>query len=81
MRDKPDEDLDVTAGGESAETIRTPDYVLGIFATPEEKRNAKCKFYCVATRHSQSFETFEAHADYGACYFGEDKSAAAIRTA
>lgn len=81
LRDKPDEDLDVTAGGESAETIRTPDYVLGIFATPEEKRNAKCKFYCVATRHSQSFETFEAHADYGACYFGEDKSAAAIRTA
>lgn len=79
LRDKPDEDLDVTAGGESAETIRTPDYVLGIYATREEKMNSKCKFYCVATRHSQTFETFEAHADYGACYFCDDKSAAAIQ--
>lgn len=79
LRDKPDEDLDVTAGGESAETIRTPDYVLGIYATKEEKKNSKCKFYCVATRHSQSFDTFEAHADYGACFFSEDKSAAVIQ--
>ena len=78
LRDKPDEDLDVTAGGESAETIRTPDYVLGIYASNEEKKNSKCKFYCVATRHSQSFDTFEAHADYGACYFSEDKSASVI---
>ena len=76
LRDKPDEDMDVTAGGESAETIRTPDYVLGIFATPEEKRNMKCKMYCVATRHSRSFETFEAHADYGACFFSDDNSTA-----
>lgn len=79
LRDKPDEDLDVTAGGESAETIRTPDYVLGIYATNEEKKNSKCKFYCVATRHSATFDTFEAHADYGACYFCEDKSTAAIQ--
>jgi len=51
-------EMSVTSGGESAETIRTPDEVIGIYSTPTGLANHQTKFYNVASRHHESFETF-----------------------
>lgn len=69
LRKNPDETIDVTAGGESAETIRTPDEVIGIFSSKEERAADTTNFYHVASRHGSSFDDFTARAEYGCCYF------------
>lgn len=66
------ETIDVTAGGESAETIRTPDEVIGLFSSKEERRNNVMKIYSVASRHSENFEDFYCHCELGCCYFESD---------
>ncbi|MEM4385426.1 MAG: hypothetical protein QXD03_02625 [Candidatus Anstonellales archaeon] len=72
LRKNPDEDIDVTAGAESAETIRTPDTVIGLFSTKEERNNNLMKFYSVASRHSANFEPFFARCELGCCWFESD---------
>lgn len=58
LRAKPNETIDVTAGGESAETIRTPDEVIGLFSSKLERLNGQMKIYNVASRHHEPFQDF-----------------------
>lgn len=69
LRRNPDSDIDVTAGGESAETIRTPDFTLGLFSTKEELKADIMKMFAVAQRHSESFDNFTARGLMDCCYF------------
>lgn len=69
LRRNPEEDIDVTAGAESAETIRTPDEVIGLFSSKEERDNNIMKFYSVASRHNGSFQNFQAKCYLECCFF------------
>ena len=70
-----DATLDETSGGESSETIRTPDYVIGIYASDEERAESRQRIYCVANRHGASFQMFYAHMDFGCCCYSPDDAA------
>lgn len=74
LRKNPDETIDVTAGGESAETIRTPDDVIGLFSSKEERAAKLMHVYSVASRHSGTFPDFQVRADLQCCYFFSDPS-------
>lgn len=74
LRRNPDETIDVTAGGESAETIRTPDEVIGLFSSKDERNSGELKLYHVASRHSETFNDFLCRAEFGCCYFYSDES-------
>jgi archaellum biogenesis ATPase FlaH len=69
LRRNPDETIDVTSGGESAETVRTPDEVIGLFSSKEERDNNIMKIYSVASRHNGSFQDFQARCYLECCYF------------
>lgn len=69
LRRNSDSSIDVTAGGESAETIRTPDEVWGLFSNKEERANNMIKMYSVASRHSAEFRDFQLKAFLGCCFF------------
>lgn len=69
IRSHPDEELDVTAGGESAETIRTPDEVIGVFSTKAEREANRMKLYSVASRHNKDFRTSYIYCELGCGYF------------
>lgn len=73
LRKNPDDDIEITAGGESAETIRTPDEVIGLFSDKYERRAGIMNIYSVASRHSDSFDNFRAACDLGSCYFASKK--------
>ena len=72
LRRNPDETIDVTAGGESAETIRTPDEVIGLFSSKEERAANIMKIYSVASRHSGNFDDIAVRCDLQACHFYSD---------
>lgn len=74
LRSHPNETLDVTAGGESASTIRSPDYVIGLFSSKEERANDMMKIYDVASRHNSSFSDFYCSCKLGASAFWSDAS-------
>jgi len=69
VRRNPDSDIDVTAGGESSETIRSVDMCVGLFSSKEERNNNMMKMYSVASRHSASFENFYARCYLECCFF------------
>lgn len=69
LRKNPDETIDVTAGGESSETIRTPDEVIGLFSSKDERKANLMHIYSVASRHSGSFDDFLIKADLKCCHF------------
>lgn len=69
LRTHPTETIDVTAGGESAATIRSPDYVWGLFSTKEERNNDMMKIYDVASRHGANFGDFYSACKLGSCAF------------
>jgi len=69
LRRNPEETIDVTAGGESAETVRTPDEVIGLFSSKEERDNNIMKIYSVASRHNGSFQDFQARCYLESCFF------------
>lgn len=71
LRKNPTDTIDVTAGGESAETIRTPDEVLGLFSTKEERAAGQIKIYSVASRHSGNFDDMMIKAHFECCHFSE----------
>lgn len=72
LRAHPNETIDVTAGGESAETIRSPDEVIGLFSSKEERAAGFMKIYSVASRHSGSFDDFQIRTDLKCCHFYDD---------
>ena len=69
LRSHPDETMDVTAGGESAETIRTPDIIHGLFSTKDERKENEMHIYCVGARHSEAFDDFKARCELNCAYF------------
>jgi hypothetical protein len=69
MRSHPDDTIDVTAGGESSETIRTPDESIGLFSSKEERDNNMMKIYSVASRHNGSFQDFQCKCYLECCFF------------
>lgn len=72
LRDHPEETIDITAGGESAETIRAADEVIGLFSSKEERATNRMKVYSVASRHSGNFDDFVARCELGCCFFESD---------
>lgn len=74
LRKNPDETIDVTAGGETSETIRTPDETIGLFSSKEERDNNIMRFYSVASRHNDSFKDFLGKCYLECCFFtsGQD---------
>jgi hypothetical protein len=74
LRKHPDEEPDVTAGAETAESIRTPDEIFGIFSNEAERKAGMIKFFHIATRHGAQFDSFYCAANYGCCYFSSDPS-------
>lgn len=72
LRKNPGETIDVTAGGESAETIRTPDEVIGLFSSKEERAGNIMHIYSVASRHSANFSDFRVKAELKCCHFESD---------
>lgn len=72
LRKNPKETIDVTAGGESAETIRTPDYVIGLMSTKNERALGQMKIYDVAVRHGATFEDCYIGCQLGCGYFYSD---------
>lgn len=69
LRAHPNETIDVTSGGESAETIRSPDEVLGLFSSKEERAAGYMKIYSVASRHSENFSDFQVRTSLKCCHF------------
>jgi predicted DNA binding protein len=69
LRSHPDETIDVTAGSESAETLRTPDETIGLFSSKEERDNNMMKIYSVASRHNGSFQDFQCKCYLECCFF------------
>ena len=63
LRAKPNETIDITAGGESAEVIRTPDEVIGLFSSKLERSNGQMKLSNVASRHHETFSDFYVGCD------------------
>lgn len=68
--------FDETSGGETAETIRTPDEVLGIFGTPAQKEVNRVTVYHIASRHSAQFKNTELRALFGCAQFSSVNSTA-----
>ena len=57
-RGEQNKEIDVTAGGETAESIRTPDDVIGLFSNAEERADGAMRFYDIASRGNDHFEPF-----------------------
>jgi len=74
VRSNPEETLDVTSGGESSETIRSPDEVIGLFSSKEERAANIMRIYSVASRHSGNFDDFRVRCDLQCCHFYSDPS-------
>lgn len=74
LRNNPNDTIDVTAGGEAAATIRTPDNVIGVFSSKEERDAGLMKMYSVASRHNESFDDHYVRCELGSCYYedGDD---------
>lgn len=78
LRANPQMEIPETAGGESAETIRTPDYVVCLVSTKEERQNKLAKLHDVAVRHTAPFKPFYLRAEFGCCHFYSDPGLNAI---
>lgn len=78
LRANPAMEIPETAGGESAETIRTPDYVVCLVSTKEERQNKLAKLHDVAVRHTAPFKPFYLRAEFGCCHFYSDPGLNAI---
>ena len=72
LRNNPHADIDVNAGGVTAESIRSPDFVTCLTSTKEERKQGQVRMNDVASRHSESFESFYMGAELGCCYFYSD---------
>lgn len=72
LRAHPNETIDVTAGGESSETVRSPDEIIGLFSSKEERAAGFMKLYSVASRHSESFDDLQIRASLKCCHFYDE---------
>lgn len=72
IRRNPSETIDVTAGGETAESIRTPDEVIGLFSTKNERMLGQMKVCSVASRHNGDFDDCYIGCELACGYFFSD---------
>ncbi len=72
LRNNPQATIDTNAGGVTAETIRSPDFVVCLTSTKEERQQGQVRMNDVAVRHTESFNSFYMGADLGCCYFYSD---------
>ena len=68
-RNSVDAVFDETSGGETAETIRTPDDVLGIFGTPLQRDSGFTTIHHIASRHTELFKKVDVRVIFGNAYF------------
>lgn len=68
-RNSVDITFDETSGGETAETIRTPDNVIGVFGTPAQRDSGYTTIHHIASRHSELFKKVEVKAVFGNAMF------------
>jgi hypothetical protein len=65
-----DAQFDETSGGETAETIRTPDEVIVLYSARNPgERDGTVSIQHIASRHSSPFAPFSALANFGAATF------------
>jgi len=69
IRNNPEADIAETAGGESAETIRTPDEIIGLFGSKAERKMGQTKIYHVESRHNPPFDNFYCGVLFGCGYY------------
>lgn len=69
LRRSKNKEMDVTAAGGSAEAVRTPDEVWGIFSSKESRENGQVTLESIASRHHGNFEKFVCACALGSCYF------------
>lgn len=74
LRSNPEKTIEETAGGESAETIRTPDEVIGLFSSKLERSNGQIKVYDVVSRHHDAFEDFYAGCNFACGDFFDNEA-------
>ena len=74
LRSNPEKDINETAGGESSETIRTPDEIIGLFSSKLERSNGQIKIYDVASRHHEAFENFYAGCNFACGDFFDNEA-------
>lgn len=74
MRKNPNTEIDVTSGGETAESIRTPDDVIGLFSNATERDNRMMKVYDIASRGNGHYEPFYMGCSLGCGNFWSDPS-------
>lgn len=72
IRKHPENEIDVTAGAETAESIRTPDDVIGLFSSADERENRKMKVYDIASRSNGRFAPFYMGCALGCAKFWSD---------
>ena len=65
-------EFDETSGGETAETIRTPDDVIGIFGDRALKGSGRSTVFHIASRHSELFQKFRVKARFEVGLFESD---------
>ena len=58
-----------TAGGESSEIVRTPDYNIALYASAEDLLRKEMTLMCVPSRLAEPFPDIPIYADLGTCYF------------
>jgi len=68
-RNMADATFDETSGGETAETIRTPDDVVGVFGTPAQRDSGYTTLHRIASRHTDLFKKLDVRAIFGNAYF------------
>lgn len=58
-----------TAGGESSEVIRTPDYNIALYASTEDLTKHRMKILSIPSRKCQAFPAIDIYHDLGICGF------------
>ena len=58
-----------TAGGESSEVIRTPDYNIALYASTEDLVKHRMKILSIPSRKCQPFPSIDIYHDLGVCRF------------
>ena len=69
LRNKPNETIDITAGSDSSEVIKTPDEVIGLFSSKLERSNGQIKVSNTASRHHETFPDFYVGCDLAIGHF------------
>ena len=58
-----------TGGGITAETVRTPDILMAIWATTQDIINNRIKFLSIPSRFSRPFPAVDVAINYETCQF------------